>query len=355
MIDEHLLNTPSVLEAPRASQVPCEVIAEIGVNHDGSLERALELVDLACRAGASAVKFQTFRAEELASPGASRVAYQREGDDGSSSQLEMLRRLELSAEDFRAIARHCERRGVEFLSTPFDRSSVHFLVGLGVRRIKIGSGDLNNLPLLEEIGGLGLPVILSTGMAHDEEIEEALVTLDRAGAAEVVLLHCISRYPTPLADLNLSRISWLASRFGRRVGFSDHSRGAGAAGIARSLGATIIEKHFTDSNDLPGPDHAASADPETFREVVDAVRRAELMLGDGSRTLHPDEEEARRLVRKSLVALRDIEPGEVFNEANLAILRPGEGIPPREWSHVLGRRAARSVLAGQPLDWDQVL
>lgn len=333
----------------------CEIIAEIGVNHDGSFDRAIELIDAALEAGATAVKFQTFKTDRLASDSAQRVEYQKESGGTSSSQVELLQGLELSDQEFRRIARYCEKRGIEFLSTPFDADSVPFLVGLGVRRIKVGSGDLNNLPLLREIGTHGLPVILSTGMAKDDEIEEALETLRSSGSGTVTLLHCISRYPTPLQDLQLSRLTYLRERFNCPVGFSDHSMGWEAALVARSLGATFIEKHFTSNPLLEGPDHSSSADPKTFKTLVSKVREVEMILGDGSREFHPEEIEARELVRKSLVALRDIEAGEVFTEDNLAVLRPGTGIPPREWDHILGRRAAQAVTKGKPLAWSQVL
>ncbi len=330
------------------------VIAEIGVNHDGRLEQALQLVRAAREAGADAVKFQTFRAERIASPHAPRAAYQERGGDRGGGQLDLLRRLELGAEDFAIIRDWCSDHGIEFLSTPFDAESVEVLDRLAVARFKVGSGDLDNVPLLEEIGRRRRPVILSTGMATDDEIELALATLDGAGAPEVTLLHCISRYPAPAQSLQLLRIPALRRLFGRPVGYSDHSIGVEAALAARALGATVIEKHFTLDRHAPGPDHAASADPEGFMDVVTRLRRLEVMLGTGERTFDEEELAIRGVARKSVVAVRTIRPGDRLDESNVAILRPGTGIAPRHWRDVLGKVATRQIPEGEPVEWSAI-
>ncbi|MBI4583369.1 MAG: N-acetylneuraminate synthase [Planctomycetes bacterium] len=348
------LQTPAI----PAGASPALVIAEVGVNHNGRLDLALASVEAAFRAGANAVKFQTFKAERLAAPTAPQAGYQRRRPDSRSApaaakggQLEMLKALELSEADFSRIRDHCERQGVEFLSTPFDPESAAFLRDLGVRRFKVGSGDLTNVPLLKRLGGFRLPVILSTGMAVDGEIAEAIEALEEAGAPEITLLHCISQYPAPPESLQLRRIPWLRDRFGRPVGYSDHSLGHEAALGARALGAMVIEKHLTLDRSLPGPDHAASADPAEFAELVKRLRLLETMLGGGERVFQSEEEEIRAVARKSIVALRPIRQGERLEERNIGILRPGTGIAPRHWEEVLGRRAARDINAGEPLEW----
>lgn len=342
------------LVAEYHADLRCQVIAEIGVNHDGSLEQAMDLIDAARQAGADAVKFQTFHAEQLASSKAPRARYQEEADD-SDSQLDMLKRLELGPDEFREVSKHCDHVGIEFLSTPFDLESAMFLCGLGVRRFKIGSGDLTNTLLLRKVASFRLPVILSTGMATTSEIEEALDILDHRGAPEVTLLHCISRYPTPVEDLQLLEIPRLRQSFERRVGFSDHSVGCEAAFVARALGATVIEKHLTLDRELSGPDHAASSDPDGLADLIRGLRQTERMLGSAQRVFHPEEQEIRDVARKSIVASRAINEGEVLSADNLGLLRPGTGIAPREWDGLLGRRAAKSIDAGEMLSWDQVL
>jgi N-acetylneuraminate synthase len=357
MTTELFLSAPQTMDdliAEHGVGVRCQVIAEIGVNHDGSVEQAMDLIDAAHQAGADTVKFQTFRADKLASSSAPRARYQENGDD-SDSQLEILRRLELSPDDFREISKHCDNVGIEFLSTPFDIDSAVFLCGLGVRRFKIGSGDLTNTLLLRKVASFRLPVILSTGMATNDEIDEALDVLDRGGAPDVALLHCISRYPTPVEDLQLLEIVRLRRTFDRRVGFSDHSVGCEAALVARALGACIIEKHLTLDRELSGPDHAASIDPDGLAELIRGLRLTESMLGTGQRVFHPEEQDVRDVARKSIVVSRPVREGEVLSADNLELLRPGTGIAPREWDALLGRRAACPIAAGEILSWDQVL
>jgi sialic acid synthase SpsE len=326
------------------------VVAEAGVNHNGQIDLALDLVVQARRAGADAVKFQAFRADLLASPISERAPYQ-----GNGGQLEMLRSLELDPEAFTVIRDRCVFEGIEFLSTPFDAESAELVLRLGVRRFKVSSGDITDLPLLDLIGSFRLPVILSTGMAEEEEIAEALSVLERSGAPGVTLLHCISSYPAAPEELQLLSIPRLGKRFGRPVGYSDHSLGADAALAARALGAVIIEKHLTLDRTLPGPDHAASAEPAELADLVARLRKLESMLGSGRRELSGTERANRRAAQKSVTALCAIKAGQALRAQDLVLLRPGTGIPPRDFQAVIGRRAARDIPAGESLRWDMVL
>jgi N,N'-diacetyllegionaminate synthase len=328
---------------------PAWIVAEAGVNHDGRLDRALDLVAAARRAGADAVKFQTFRASRLASPRAARAPYQGTGD-----QAAMLRALELPDGAFEVIRDRAAAEGIEFLSTPFDVESAELLFALGVRRFKVSSGDVTDLPLLERIGSFHRPVILSTGMATDAEIGEALGTLRAAGAPEVVLLHCITSYPVEAADLQLARIPALRERFSCPVGFSDHSIGPQAAAAARALGACVIEKHLTLDRSLPGPDHAASAEPHEFAELVRAVRLVEAMLGPAGRRLTDEEVRNRAAAHKSVVAVRPIAAGRPIEREDLAVMRPGTGIAPRHLAEIVGRRPLVDIPAGEPVRWEMV-
>ena len=325
------------------------IIAEAGVNHDGSLERALALVDAAARCGADAVKFQTFKAASLVAMHAPRAPYQGPGD-----QLSLLRALELGPDAFRALRDRAQQRGIEFLSTPFDEESADLLESLGVLRFKVSSGDITDHGLLRRIAQFKKPVILSTGMARNEEIADALETLDSCGAPEVTLLHCISSYPACPEELQLCSIERLRCRFRRRVGFSDHSIGIEACLVARALGASVLEKHITLDRRAPGPDHAASTEPEEFTRLVQTVRLVETMLGGAERTFSATELANRSAAHKSVVAARRILAGEVLSPTVLAVRRPGTGIAPRDLPRVVGRAAARDIPAGEPIRWEMV-
>ncbi len=318
------------------------LIAEAGVNHNGRLDLAVQLVKEARRAGADAVKFQTFRADRLASPRTARARYQ-----GSGQQLEMLQGLELSEEAFVRLRDCAFQEGIEFLSTPFDEESAELVNRLGVSRFKISSGDLTDLPLLARIGSFKKPVILSTGMAEDGEIAEALQVLDGSGAQEVVLLHCLTSYPARDADLQLLRIPALRDRFQRPVGYSDHSRGSDSALAACALGACAVEKHLTLDRSLPGPDHAASAEPREFEDLVRRIRRLEGMLGSPERKFSEEELENRSAARMSITALRTIPRGGIIAPEDLAVLRPGTGIHPRHLEELIGREAAEVLSAAE--------
>ncbi len=328
------------------------VIAEAGVNHNGALELALRLVDAAADAGADFVKFQTFSADRLVTVGAAKADYQRAATGTQESQHAMLKRLELSEDAHRAIVRQCALRGIGFLSTGFDIESIDFLVGLGVPLIKIPSGEITNLPYLRHIGGLGLPVIMSTGMATLDEVGAALAVLEQAGTHRdrITVLHCTTEYPTAMADVNLRAMLTLRDRFNVRVGYSDHTPGIEVATAAAALGAAVIEKHFTLDATLPGPDHRASLEPQQLSAMVRAIRHVSVALGDGVKIPRPAEEKNSLVARKSLVAARPIAAGEIFSAQNLAIKRPGNGISPMRWDDVIGRTARRDFATDELIE-----
>jgi len=330
---------------------PCFIIAEAGVNHNGDLEVAKRLVEAAARAGADAVKFQSFKAERVVSALAPKADYQLRATDPAESQLGMLRRLELSPDAQRELQAHCEKEGVLFLSTPFDEESADLLDGLGVRAFKIGSGEITNWPFLEAVGRKGKPVILSTGMSYLGEVDEAVRVLRHAGCEQVILLHCVSEYPAHPADANLRTMRTLEAAFQVPVGFSDHTRGVEVALAAVALGACVIEKHFTLDHDLPGPDHRASLDPEELRGMIAAVRTVERALGDGVKCPAQAELKNRVAARRSLAVVKDIPEGAVLRSDMLEALRPATGIAPTLVGFVVGRKARRSLRAGQLLDW----
>lgn len=323
------------------------VIAEAGVNHNGSIEMALELVDAAAATGADAVKFQSFRAELLAAPDAPRAAYQQEATGDAGGQLEMLRALELSTDDHRRIAAHCRRRGIEFLSSPFDAASVELLATLGLERLKVPSGELVDVPYLRRVAALGLPLIVSTGMATLSEVGAALGVLQAAGCPRerVTVLHCSTEYPTPPADVNLRAMITLRDALGVAVGYSDHTEGTTVAVAAAALGAVVIEKHLTLDRSLPGPDHRASLEPGAFGDMVRAVRVVESALGDGVKRPSAGELENMAAARKSIVAARAIAAGETLSADNLAVKRPGTGMTPLRWDDVVGLVASRDYKA----------
>jgi N,N'-diacetyllegionaminate synthase len=329
-----------------------EIIAEIGVNHDGSLPKARRLVDVARSCGADTAKFQTFRAGRLAARGAPTAAYQQAHHAGD--QLGMLSRLELGEDDFRALHAHCADRGIRFLSSPFDLASLDFLLTLNLDTIKLGSGELTNFPLLARLGRAGRRVILSTGMAILGEVEAAVSALRAAGGDQIVLLHCVTQYPAPIAEVNLRAMQTLAAAFGLPVGYSDHTPGIEVAAAAAALGAVVIEKHLTLDRGAAGPDHAASSDPEEFADLVRAVRNVEACLGDGIKRPAACEVDNMVVARKSLVAARDLAAGSVLRRQDLEVKRPGDGIAPAHLDHVVGMRLARDVAADTVLRWEDL-
>jgi len=335
------------------------VIAEAGVNHNGSLELALRLVDAARAAGADAVKFQTFRAQDVVTPQAVTADYQR-SNTGETSQFDMIRKLELDEAAHAKVARHCEQQGIEFFSTPFSEDAVAMLVRLGVKRLKLPSGEITNKPLLECAADTGLPLFMSSGMATLDEVKQAVqwvaarwqaAGLPPPGPDNLALMHCTSAYPAPADSLNLRAIATMAQATGLPVGYSDHSEGLEAALASVAMGATVIEKHLTLDKALPGPDHRASADPVEFSAMVKGIRIVESMLGDGVKRPQPIEQNTRDVARRSLVAVRDLPRGHVLAATDLALRRPGTGIPPDQWDRVVGRRLGQDVRAHTTLDW----
>ncbi len=338
---------------------PCYLIAEAGVNHNGSLDLSLRLVGAAASAGADAVKFQTFRADRLATPDAPKAAYQA-AEAPNESHHEMLARLELSEEDHRVLSGECARLGIDFLSSPFDEQSADFLAGLGVPALKVPSGEVVNLPYLRHVAALGLPVVLSTGMATLDEVAAALEAMRDATDAEsicdleVVLLHCVTAYPAPPEEANLRAMATMADEFGLPVGFSDHTLGIEVALAAVALGAVCVEKHFTLDRTMPGPDHAASVEPDELAALVTGVRKVEVALGDGVKAPRDVEVPIAAVARKSLTAARDLAAGDVLAAADISARRPGTGIPPSHVDELVGRRLARPVAGGSVLTWDDV-
>lgn len=317
------------------------IIAEAGVNHNGDLDTALHMVEKAADAGADFIKFQTFRADKLVTPDGKTAEYQK-NNCNAVSQIEMLRRLELSFEDFKTIAHYCEELGIGFLSTPFDSESIDFLASLGIDFMKIPSGEITNLPYLREIAATGIPAIISTGMAEMEEIRSALNVFYNAGytADNLIVLQCNTEYPTPMKDVNLKAMVAMRSLLGVPTGYSDHTKGYEVAIAAAALEATVIEKHFTLSRKMEGPDHKASLEPDELAAMVKAIRNVSEALGSKEKTVTESERKNISVARKSIVAARDIKAGEVFSEENLTTKRPGEGLSPMIWwDSLIGRKA----------------
>ena len=319
------------------------IIAEAGVNHNGSLEMALKLIDVAVAAGADAVKFQTFKAEKVIAVNAPKADYQKETTGSNESQLEMVKKLELNEGAHKTLLNHCRLKGIQFLSTPFDLESIDLLNRLEVEIFKIPSGEITNLPYLRKLGALKKRLILSTGMADLGEIEDALDVLTEAGTPleNITVLHCNTEYPTPFEDVNLRAMLTIGRAFGVAVGYSDHTPGIEVAIAAAAMGATVIEKHFTLDRNLSGPDHKASLEPNELKSMVQAIRNIEKALGTGIKNPSPSELKNKPIVRKSIVAARSIRKGETFTVENLTIKRPGTGISPMRWDEILKMKASR--------------
>lgn len=322
---------------------PVFIIAEAGVNHNGSLELAKKLVDIAAEARADAVKFQTFRTENMITTGAEKAKYQRESGVDGESQFDMLKKLELSAQEFRELSDYCHKKGIMFLSSPFDMEGVDLLAELDVPVFKIASGEITNFPLLRRISEKRKPIILSTGMSLLEEVSEAVELLKQSGARDIILLHCTSEYPVKFEDVNLMAMKTMKDAFGLPVGFSDHTPGIVAPIAAAALGACVVEKHFTIDKSLPGPDHKASLNPVELRQMVEGIRNVEKALGDGKKVPREGEKEIRKVARKSIVAARQMRKGERITEETLTVKRPGTGIEPKKMGLVVGKIARRNI------------
>lgn len=330
----------------------CFIIAEAGVNHNGSLETAKHLIDVACRSGADAVKFQTFRASELATPEAPKAKYQLLTTAPSESQFEMLRALELSPDAHRQLQSYCQDQGLLFMSTPFDEISADLLAELDVPVFKIASGEITNLPLIEHIAKKGKPIILSTGMSSLSEVDQAIQVIRDSGCDKLIVLQCVSNYPASPADVNLRAMQTMAQAFQVPVGYSDHTLGIEVALAAVALGACVIEKHCTLDNGLPGPDHRASLEPREFSAMVRGIRTVEAAMGHGRKEPAAPEAETASVARKSLVAAGNIAANTVLKEEMIAIKRPGSGLPPAFRPFLVGRTALQDIRSGTLLTLD---
>ncbi|MDD5103152.1 MAG: N-acetylneuraminate synthase family protein [Candidatus Peribacteraceae bacterium] len=334
------------------------VIAEAGVNHNGKEDLAMRLVEAASDAGADAVKFQLFDPDELA--GKASLATYQEGKDAWRDQKEMLTSLMLPKEAYRRLAAHTKERKIELIVTPFDVVSARFLLSLGLKTLKIPSGEVTNLPFLKDVADLGVDIILSTGMCSLEEVKEA-VEIFRATKVPLTLLHCVSAYPAPTDQINLRAMETLRQEFHVPVGYSDHTEGVAVALTAAALGAQVLEKHFTLDRSLPGPDHAASLEPGELTQMIRIIKDAEALkdvpilqeaLGNGEKKCQPCEENVRSVARRSIVACRDLKKGQSLTAEMIAIRRPGTGIAPKFVQDVIGKKAKKDILSGTPLTWD---
>ena len=321
------------------------IIAEAGVNHNGSIETAKKMIEKAVDAGVDIIKFQTFKSEKLVSKSAQQAEYQKKniGSSSDNSQLNMLKKLELSHSDHKELIEYCNQKGIKFFSTAFDLESIDYLHSLNLGLWKIPSGEITNYPYLKKIAQFGEPVIISTGMCEMQDIEAALKVLTDNGLNKdkISILHCNTEYPTPFKDVNLLAMNELKERFGVRVGYSDHTKGIAVPIAAVALGAEIIEKHFTLDRNMEGPDHKASLEPDELKAMVSAIRNIESALGDGHKTVSESERKNIAVARKSIVAAKDIKAGEIFTENNLAVKRPGNGISPMDWENVIGKTAKK--------------
>jgi N-acetylneuraminate synthase len=334
--------------------LPCLVIAEAGVNHNGDIEIAKELIHAAARAGADVVKFQTFRAEKLVTREAKMANYQVQNTGKSQSQLDMLKALELPFEAHAELKALAESMGLIFLSTPFDEEALDFLHALGVVMFKVGSGDLTNIPFLKRMGAKGLPVILSTGMATLEEAREAVDAIRSVGNEQIVVLHCTTSYPCPIETVNLRAMESISTALTVHVGYSDHTEGIEIPALAVAAGACVIEKHFTLDRNMSGPDHKASLEPDELKAMVQAIRRVDSLLGTGFKAPLAAELEIGKVARKSVVAVQNIPAGAVITEDMIAIKRPGTGLHPRHYYDLLGKVTLRAIDADTLISFSDV-
>jgi len=323
------------------------VIAEAGVNHNGDMKIAKQLIDVASVAGADAVKFQTFKAEKIVCKNAKKAGYQLETTDQSETQFDMLKKLELTEQMHNELIEYCNKKKIMFLSTPFDLESIKLLSKLGMQIFKIPSGEITNLPYLREIARQQKKVILSTGMSSMEEVKAAVAVLKENGAEDITLLHCNTQYPTPVQDVNLLAMVKMQEELGVPVGYSDHTQGTEIPIAAAALGAAVIEKHFTLDKNMEGPDHKASLEPYELKQMVEGIRKIELAIGNGIKQASESEKINIKTVRKSIVAAQKIKKGEKYTETNLTTKRPGNGITPMRWDEIIGRTAERDYEADE--------
>jgi N,N'-diacetyllegionaminate synthase len=333
---------------------PCFIIAEAGVNHNGDEKTALALIDAAKSAGADAVKFQSFKADNVITPGAPKAAYQKQTTSADESQLDMVKRLELSADVHWRLQAHCRETGILFLSTPFDEENADLLESMGLPLVKVPSGEITNLDFIRYVAAKGKPLLVSTGMACLGEVETAVRTVELTGNDRLALLHCVSNYPAHAADVNLRAMAVMSEAFGLPVGYSDHTLGMEVALAAVALGACVIEKHFTLDRAMPGPDHRASLEPHELAAMVRGIRTVESAMGNGRKQPAPSEAAVAEVARRSLVAAMDIKSGTVLTAGMIAVKRPGTGLAPSFKSIVVGRRAVQDIPAGALLSWESI-
>ena len=345
------MNTQELKATPVADPL---IIAEAGVNHNGDIQIAKQLIDAAKHAGADVVKFQSFRAENLTSQKAKKADYQRKALGDDDSQLTMIQKLEFSENEFVELYEYCQSAGIQFMSSPFDEQAADYLHKIGIGTFKIPSGEITNLPFLEHVAGLQKPIILSTGMCNLGEIEEALTTIYARGNKNVTLLHCVTEYPTPYEQTNLYAMQTLKHAFGLPVGYSDHTQGIEVPIAAAALGAVVIEKHFTLDRNMEGPDHKASLEPAALQHMIKSIRNVVAALGDGIKKPAECERKNIEIARKSVVASCDIAKGTKFMPEMLGRKRPGYGIPPKNMMSLLGRTSKADICKDDVITWDLV-
>jgi N,N'-diacetyllegionaminate synthase len=342
---------PIIIESYKIEEgSPCFIIAEAGVNHNGDVSRAKKMIDEAKKIGADAIKFQTFKTENLVTVGAKKANYQKKNSE-EDNQFVMLKKLELSERDFKELFVYAHEKDIVFLSTPFDIQSADFLHQLGVDAYKIGSGDLTDIPLLRHIAAWGKTMILSTGMSTLNEIEESLKVITQAGPQDIILLHCTSSYPVDTKEVNLRMIPRLKEKYGHLVGFSDHTVSTVIPASAIALGAVVVEKHFTLDRNLPGPDHKMSLEPHEFEEMVKNIRHVEEALGDGVKSITKNESHIREVARKSIVAATDIPNGTLITSEMLGVKRPGTGLAPKYINDLIGLKSRRDIGKDDLIKW----
>ncbi len=325
------------------------IIAEAGVNHNGSVDLAKQLIDIAANSGADAVKFQTFKAENLVAKNTQKAEYQKQTTDASESQFDMIKKLQLDVETHKELIAYCQDKNIMFLSTPFDHDSIELLSNLGLKIFKIPSGEITNLPYLRHIGSLGKQIVLSTGMSNLEEVEDALNILINAGTSKdnITVLHANTMYPTPMEDVNLNAMLTIQKELGVSVGYSDHTLGIEVDIAAVAIGASVIEKHFTLDKTMDGPDHKASLEPKELKAMVSAIRNIEKALGGDEKKPSPSESVNIEVVRKSIVANQNIKKGDFLTNENITVKRPGSGISPMQWDEVIGTAASKDYNADE--------
>lgn len=333
---------------------PCFIIAEAGVNHNGNIDLAMQMIDAAVEAGADAIKFQTFKADNLVTVDAEMAEYQKANTGSGKTQYHMLKELELPDDAWPHLKEYCHKRNIIFLSTPFDEESAQLLEEMHIPAYKIGSGEVTNIPLLKYIAGYKKPIILSTGMAALGEIEQAVNAIKEEGNDKIVLLHCITSYPAPYGSINLKVMNTLKAAFGLEVGYSDHTVGIEMAIAAAALGAAVIEKHFTLDKNMPGPDHKASLEPHELKYMVQCIRHVEAGLGDGIKTLGAEEQKIKTVARRSIVARVDIKAGTVIDKSFLMAKRPAIGLPPTFIDYIIGRKARQDIPKDTIITMDMV-